>query len=600
MLTAVRKSLYLLKSESKLKWILVIVLAVGMTGVEALGAVSILLLLAVMADPTASLSLPIVGDLSGFESLRGGLGLTAWFAAAVALFFVFRALLSLLQLYAEHRLAQNAGARLSVRLFAGYLSMPYLLHTRRNSAELIRNALQSVQAVTMEAILPGIRVVSNAVLVLGLTAVLFYVDPIATLFALGILILLMIGLLLLLFPVLKRLGMRRQTLAMESVKILQQGLHGIREVLLFGKAGFFVREYTKRQKAMARVAYVSRVAKESPRIVIETVLVVAISGFVVVSSAGERSSQETLAVMGMFAYTSLRLVPALHRISQSLNSIRYAGPAIDDVYRDIVMTTSMDPRQEDRPPDPFCRVEGDGHEIALENVEFRYGSEQEPALSDINLTIAAGETIGIVGPTGGGKSTLIDVIGGLHAPTKGRVLVDGVDIEMHIPAWQRRLGVVPQTVFLIDGTLRENIAFGVPEREIDADRLQRVVELARLSGFVAKLEDGLDTIVGERGVRMSGGQRQRVAIARALYRDPSVLILDEGTSALDNVTEAEFVEAVAALGGDRTIISVAHRLTSVRDCNRIVLVEGGHIVDVGTYDELYLRNAFFRRSVDSN
>ncbi len=596
MLTAIRQVLFLLKSESKLKWVVIVLLALVMTGVETLGAISVLLLVAVMADPNTALSLPIIGNISEAASLPSGTALIAWFAAAVAIFFIFRGFLSVLQLYAESRIAQNAGARLSARLLSGYLSMPYLLHTRRNSAELIRNALQSVQAVTMEAISPGTKILSNVVLVVGLLGVLFLVDPIATSLALGVLVLLTVGLLLFLFPKLKRLGTRRQDLGTAQVKVLQQSLHGIREVLLFGRATYFEREFARRQLAMARIAYLARVAKDVPRIVIETVLVVSIAGFVMLSTVGQRSSQETLAVMGLFAYTALRLVPALHRISLSLSALRYAAPAIQDVYDDIVRTTSL--RHGDG-TDPFAAAGHLAHEITLENVEFQYEPASVPALRDINLRIDVGETIGIVGPTGGGKSTLVDLIAGLYKPTKGRVLADGVDIETCTPAWQRRLGVVSQSVFLIDGTLRANIAFGIPSREIDTGRLNKAVDLARLSSFVEELEDGLDTIVGERGVRMSGGQRQRIAIARALYREPSVLIFDEGTSALDNVTEAEFNRAIASLGGSRTVISVAHRLTSVRMSDRIVLVEAGRITDVGTYEDLYLRNAFFHRSVDA-
>lgn len=596
MLTSIRQVLFLLRSESKLKWVVIVLLAVVMTVVETLGALAVLLLLAVMADPNVTLSLPIVGDIREFASLPSGDGLIVWFAAAVAVFFIFRGFLSLFQRYAESRVAQNAGARLSARLFSAYLSMPYIMHTRRNSAELIRNVLQSVQAVTSEAILPGTRILSNVVLVVGLLSVLFLVDPIATSLALGVLLLLTIVLLLLIFPMLKRLGVRRQRLGMERVQILQQSLHGIREVLLFGRATYFEREFKRRQLAMARVTYLAHVGKDAPRTVIETVLVVSIAGFVAFSTGGERTSQETLAVMGLFAYTALRIVPAMHRISLSLSSLRYAAPAIQDVYDDIVQMSSQ---QQIDDTDPFASAGRLAHEISLEDVEFQYEATSDPVLRDINLRIGAGETIGIVGPTGGGKSTLVDLIAGLYTPTKGRVLADGVDIKTCIPAWQRRLGFVSQTVFLIDGSLRENIAFGIPRREIDEGKLWNAIELARLSTFVEELEDGLDTIVGERGVRMSGGQRQRVAIARALYREPSVLVFDEGTSALDNVTEAEFNEAVASLGGSRTIISVAHRLTSVQASDRIFVVEAGRITDVGTYEELRLRNPFFRTAVET-
>jgi ATP-binding cassette subfamily C protein len=228
-------------------------------------------------------------------------------------------------------------------------------------------------------------------------------------------------------------------------------------------------------------------------------------------------------------------------------------------------------------------------------VDFTYEKAGTPALRNVDLVIKRGEKLGIAGQTGSGKTTLLDLILGLLSPTSGEVLVDGDPVEARLPGWLSTIGMVPQSVFLIDDTIRRNVAFGVQDRAIDDGRVSEVLKLAQLSAFVDALPDGAETVVGERGTRLSGGQRQRIAIARALYSDPSVLILDEGTSALDNTTEAELMEALEDASRDRTVIIVAHRLSTVRQTDRIVFLDDGKIVDIGRFDELLERNAAFRR-----
>jgi ATP-binding cassette, subfamily B, bacterial PglK len=591
-----RKCLYLLHQESRLKWTAIVIVAILVTGVEAVGALLVFLLIGLITAPDAAIELPIVGELSDLPFLAGRDDVVVWVAVAVAVFFVFRGLLILGQLYVHDRLAHNAGARLAVRLLSAYLVMPYALHVQRNSSELIRNAYESVRALTNEIIIPTVRLLSHGVLALGMLAVLFYAAPLATGIAVVFFGPVIFVLLRIIHPRLKKLGRARQRLSKENLNILQQSLHGIREVILFDRAEFFRQRFAKRQRSTARVTYLNRVAQELPRVMIETALVMFISGFFIVSVTLQRSPEETLAVLGLFAYAALRLQPSLQKIVQSLNYIRFAGAAVDNIYDDLVLVESQAARRSERSSTADGTRYDSPSELRLEGVGFRYSPDTDPALDGVDLLIQSGESIGIVGPTGGGKSTLLDIMAGLLTPTEGRVLVDGISISEITREWQRCLGVVPQAVFLIDDTLRRNIALGVTDRDIDEAQILRAVELAQLSPFIEELPAGLNTVVGERGIRMSGGQRQRVAIARAMYRDPPVLIFDEGTSALDNLTEAEFMSALARLGGNRTLITVAHRLTTVKNCDRIVAIEAGRIVDVGTYDELVMRNERFRAS----
>lgn len=598
MLTLMRKCLFLLREEKPLRWLLVILLAAMVTGIEAAGALLIFILLGLIASPDTPIELPLVGDIRAFQGGLEDETFIIWIAGAIAVFFLIRGLFLILQVYVQDRLAHNAGARLSVRLMSSYLAMPYLLHLRRNSAELIRNAYESVRAITSEVFIPAVRLLSSIALAVGLLAVLFFAAPAATALSLVFLGLLVLLLLRVVQPRLKALGRRRQQLSKESLKILQQALHGIREVTLFRREEFFRREFGRRQRAAARVTYLNRVAQEVPRVLVETALVALIAVFLIVSISTQGTPREGLAVLGLFAYAALRLQPAVHKIVQSLNSIRFAGAAIENIYEDLRLVEgsgTADPVNGQR------RLPSDhvSHSIELGGVDFAYSEGRAPALQGIDLTIMPGESIGVVGPTGGGKSTLVDIVTGLLVPTSGRVLVDDIDVRECTADWQRRLGVVSQTVFLLDDTLRRNVALGLADKAIDESRVTQAIELSQLTGFVASLPQGLDTVVGERGVRLSGGQRQRVAIARALYNDPAVLIFDEGTSALDNVTESEFMAALSRLKGRRTIITVAHRLSTVRQCDRILLVEGGRISDTGTYEELAARNPKFYQMASS-
>jgi ATP-binding cassette, subfamily B, bacterial PglK len=594
-----RKCAYLLRQESRLRWAAVLVVAVFVSGVEAVGALLVFLLLGLVTSGEADLDLPVIGSADNLPLVGSSDNVVIWLAAAVAIFFVIRGALLLGQLYVQDRLAHHAGARLAVRLFTAYLSMPYAFHLQRNSAELIRNANESVKALTSEIIIPSVRLVSHTVLALGMLAVLVYAAPLATVFAVGFLGPVVFVLLRLVHPRLKKLGRGRQRLSKANLSLLQVALHGIREVLLFDRAAYFIRKFRGQQLATARIVYTNRIAQEFPRVLIETVLVVFIAVFFILSTTLDRSPEETLAVLGLFAYAALRLQPSLQKIVQSLNSIRFAGAAVDNVYDDLSSIEPVMARELRRGETDSLSYPVPPPRIELRGVGYRYPGASEPALRHVDLVIEPGSSIGIVGPTGGGKSTLLDVLAGLLPATEGQVLVDGVELQSLGRGWRAVLGVVPQTIFLTDDTIRRNIALAERDDSIDERRLQRAVDVAQLGTFIAELPDGLDTRVGERGVRISGGQRQRVAIARALYRDPTLLLFDEGTSALDSLTEAEFVAALEALGQDRTRITVAHRLTTVRNCDLILVIDGGTVIDSGTYDELRGRNSLFGSRAES-
>jgi ABC-type bacteriocin/lantibiotic exporter with double-glycine peptidase domain len=586
-LDTIRKTLHLLATEGKVQWVGVVALALLSSAVEAAAALLIFVLIGLISGTETEVALPLVGDLSQRFAGLPRETFMVWVAVAVIVFFILRAVVVVGQAYVLGRVTQNAGARLAQRLFRGYLLMPYPFHLARNSSEFIRNTQDTVRSITGEVIEPLVIFVSKAILALGLLGVLVLTAPLATGFAVVFLAPVLFVLLKVVQPRLKRWGRRRQQLMKANISTLQQAFHGIRDVKLLNAVPFFAKVHQRQRRAMARVNYLGRVVQELPSLMIETVLVVFIAVFFIVFIALEGRLSELLAILGMFAYVALRIKPALQKIVQTLTSLRFAAEAVDNAYGDLrlIEAQAEGGGEEEEAAAPPLRSE-----LSVVDVTFAFPERPHPALRDVNLTIAAGEAVGIVGPTGGGKSTLLDIIAGLLQPTSGRVLIDGVPLEGREISWHHQMGVVSQAVFLIDGTLRENIALGVRDRDLDEARLASAVEVAQLSEFVASLPDGLDTLVGERGVRISGGQRQRVAIARALYRNAPVLILDEGTSALDNRTEAAFMESLHRTSEGRTIIMVAHRLTTVRGCDRIALIDEGRIVDVGTFDEVVSRN----------
>ena len=586
-MTAIRQAMSLIGRENRGRWLMLVVVALISSGVEVIGAALVYVLLGLIANPEGSVSLPVLGDVQDIFAVDQDT-LLIRLAIVMGAFFVLRALVHVGEIYLQNRIGHNAGARLATKLVAGYLTMPYAFHLTRSSSDLIRNSHQAVKELVGQIFIPLIRVAAETVMVVAMLALLIVLAPAAT--GLAVVVIGGAALIMLWFiqPRLKRIGRRAHTLQRDTLATLQQALHGIRDIKMLGAEQAFARRYGKARTQLARVSYLKSTASDLPK----TVMELALLGFILLvfglSVALDIGGNETLSVLGLFAYAGLRLQPSLHKIISGLNNLKFSSAPLDDLARDLQTIESLDPMQKAGPPKSFER------ELRLERVSFRYEAGHRDALHEVNLKLEPGQVMGICGPTGGGKTTLVDVMTGLLEPTHGTVWIDGDDLRDHSREWQRNLGVVPQMVFLTDETLRENIALGVPRRQIDDDAVNEAVDLAQLRGFIDSLPDGLDTVVGERGVRVSGGQRQRVAIARALYVRPSVLVFDEGTSALDNTTERELMSALTRLRGNHTILLIAHRLSTVKDADQIVFLEDGRITGSGTYSELMEENAAFR------
>lgn len=593
MLTTLRQAFHLIGRDQRGRWVVLVLLALVASGFEMLGAALVYVLLALVVDPGGAIELPLVGDV---RSLAGDIGdrtLLLSLLVGMGLFFLLRAGVQVGVTYVQQRVAQNAGARLSNRFVEGYLSWPYAMHLHRNSSELIRNGHQAVKQLVSQVFVPVIRVSAELILIVGMVALLVFVAPAAT----GLAVLVVGGaavlLLFLVQPRLKRLGAVSHETSRETLGALQQALQGVRDIKLLGRERYFARRYGRSRLRYARANYLYSAVTELPHTIMELALISFILLFFGVAIGTDLNSQDALSVLGLFAYAGLRIQPSLQRIITGLNNIKYSTAPLADLHTDLVAVEKMSTPADDVDPLPFDNA------IVLRDVSFKYEGTSRDALTGINLTINRGEEIGICGPTGGGKTTLVDLITGLLTPTTGEITVDGQDLRRHARRWQRNLGVVPQAVFLTDDTLRRNIALGIPDREIDEAAVNRAIELAQLTDFIGSLPDGFDTTVGERGVRLSGGQRQRIAIARALYHNPAVLVFDEGTSALDTATEAALMRAVENLRGERTIIHIAHRLSTVQNSDKVIFIEEGCVSAVGSFDELRYSNERFRQMAGS-
>lgn len=508
-----------------------------------------------------------------------------------AVFLVKNAYIAAL-VYMEARILRDVTVAVSSRLFRAYLYSPYTFHLQRNPAHLIRNISAEVSR-SVTVIRSSMWVLRESLVLAVVFLLLILVDPVVS---------------LLLFTLLGAAGAtfyaivrgrltQRGELAQEhrgrQLQAVNQGLGSIKEAKILGRESYLHHVFRIETLGIEHHELYQRVLAALPRLFLEVIAVAAVLLIAVIFVLMDRPAETLLPVLALLAVAAVRLVPALNAISGSLGQIRYERPALDLVSSELELL-------EKRPP--IVPILASAHplrlqsSVSLRDVAFRYPAAAAQALRGVSLSIQAGEAVAFIGPSGAGKSTLVDVLLGLLVPEAGEVLVDGKDIHSDLASWQRQIGYVPQDIYLIDDTIRRNIAFGLPDEAIDEAAVARAVQAAQLDAFVNELPAGLNTLVGNRGTRLSGGQRQRIGIARALYHDPSVLVMDEATSALDNEMEHDVIRAINRLRAHRTIIMIAHRLTTISGCDRVFLVLNGAIADQGSYAELTLRHEDLRSS----
>lgn len=481
--------------------------------------------------------------------------------------------------FTTHRLAV-----FQTRLYRHYLERPYELHAADHSGLQLRN-LTSAAAAVFDSLRAALAISLETILLLTVCATLAWLSPMTALAGLA-----GIGILggvyyLLTGAHLERWGVEANQAQGRLMTWAVQGLAAVKDIIVLDRAAYFQDRLATQANRLARVRTWRQTSQVLPRAVIETVLVI-IMIIAMVSAYGQhRQVEDLLATIGVVGLVVMRAVPSLNRVLGLLGELRQFTAEITTLYDEMAVSNHVIAVA----PDGDEPLSFDGS-ICLDAVAYVYPNQAQPALDDISLTIAKGETIGVIGPSGAGKSTLVDVLLGLLTPQKGELRCGNQRIRGHEREWRRNIGYVPQSIYLIDDTIRRNIAFGFEDDKIDETRLHEALRLSSLGDVVATLPDGLDTKVGEGGTRLSGGQRQRVGIARALYNAPPLLIFDEATSALDNEIEREIVAAINGLKGLKTIIIIAHRLSTVAGCDRVVMLRHGQVADSGSLDQLVARH----------
>jgi ABC-type multidrug transport system fused ATPase/permease subunit len=472
----------------------------------------------------------------------------------------------------------GAPASVSYRLFSTYLRQSYEFHLNRNSAQLIGNALNEIHVFSHVLLTSALTLLTEAFVLVGIAAVLVAVEPLGAIIIVATVSVLALGFHLATRGALLRWGRARQLHEGRRIQHLQQGLGGVKDVLLLGREREFLEQYQVDNVGSAVVRQKQQTLFQMPRLGLELLAVIGLTVLVFIMLGRGAAVDAILPTMGLFAAAGFRIMPSVNRVINSIQNVRFTLPVIETLHQELALPNV--PAESDVQPMVF------ENEIRLMEISFTYPGALRAALESVTLTIPHGTTVGFIGGSGAGKSTLVDVLLGLLPPDVGRVEVDGSDIAENPRGWQRNLGYVPQAIFLTDDSLRRNIAFGIPVDRIDDHAVWKAVKAAQLEEHIASLPDGLDTLVGERGIRLSGGQLQRIGIARALYHDPPVLVLDEATSALDTTTERGVMQAVGALHGRKTVIIIAHRMSTIANCDWVFRLEAGHMVDQGNAERM--------------
>jgi ABC-type multidrug transport system fused ATPase/permease subunit len=558
--------------------VLFILMLIGMV-LETLGVGMVVPALAVMTEKDLAAKYPIAVPL--MDWLRNPDSETLVVAGMLVLVAVYALKTAFLAMLAwrQMRFAFGVQAELSQRLFAGYLRQPYTFHLRRNSAQLIRNAIGETDLFAKMALTAGITLLTETLVVTGISILLFFVEPLGALVVVTTLGLAGWAFHYATHRNLLRWGAARQLHEGLRLQHLQQGLGGIKVVKILGREATFLENYRTHCVGSARAARQQSIMQQMPRLALELLAVAGLAALVLTMVGQGKPIDTLLPTLGLFAAAAFRLMPSATRMMSSAQNVRYSLPTIDVLHEELHRDAWRESVQQTEP------IVFDGS-LAVEAVSFRFPGSDAWALREVTARIGKGESIGIVGGSGSGKSTLIDVMLGLLTPTDGSVLVDGRDIRTNLRGWQDKIGYVPQSVFLTDDTLRRNIAFGLPDVDIVEADIWRALRSAQLDTFVQSQPEGLDTMVGERGVRLSGGQLQRIGIARALYNDPPLIVLDEATSALDGPSERGVMEAVRALQGQKTVVIVAHRLSTVEHCERIIRLHAGRVIQEGNPEQV--------------
>ncbi|WP_243836277.1 ABC transporter ATP-binding protein [Modicisalibacter xianhensis] len=593
------KELYsLLSTEQRRKFFRLQLLAVIMAFAEIAGVISIGPFMALVGNMDQLEGQGILADVYRASDVASPEVFLIWVGGGVLAVLLLSGMFSMYTIWQMSMYGARVGAELSSRLYNYYMHQNWLFHASGNSSTLTNRIAEECQRVMMHIIIPLMHMNAKLTLAIFMALAIFVYNPIVALAGAGV----FLASYFLLFKTVRRRLVNNGKIISRSqtirFKLMAEGFGGIKDALLLRRQDVFTKRFNDASDRYANALGANQALSLAPRYAMEIVAfgcVIFLVLYLLASSGGNVVS--LLPVLSIYALAGFKILPALQQVYNSLSQIRGHMSAYESIREELKASAqspavSVDYSAKQKKLTPR-------QDIVLQGIGFTYPGKMDKALDEVDLRIPVNRTVGLVGASGSGKSTLVDILLGLIEPDQGGIVVDGQLLTRDaLGDWQNALGFVPQSIFLADASIKENIAFGLPEEAIDMQRVHDCAKQAHLDEFLDKLPEGLDTRVGERGVQLSGGQRQRIGIARALYHDSDVLVLDEATSALDGITESHIMQAIQSFSGQKTIVMIAHRLATVKQCDLIYLMRDGKVVDQGRYEELVVRNEIFKRMAE--
>jgi len=591
----------LLSPRERRQSFILLAVMLAMAIADLVGMVSVMPFLAVIANPEMVRQNPFINRLyetGGFSSLDDFL-----YFLGIASFglILTAAVVRVVGQYVVNRFTQMRAHSIGQRLLETFLRQPYSFYLGRHSGDMAKGLLSEVNQLISQVYQPLSQIFAQSITLIAMLVLLVAVDPIVAVTMAGVIGGAYVLVYMTVRRYLGRIGQERITANKRRYKIVQEVLGGIKAVKVLAREAYYLRRFSENSRRLAMYQSTNATVSQVPRYLIEAI---AFGGIILLTlglmarygGAGSGALGQVLPVLGLYAFAAYRMLPAIQALYAALTNLRFGAATLKSIGEDLALGAGL-PELAMEPARPLKTTTG----VSFRDITFTFAGDRNSGVRDVNLSVPKGTTLGIVGATGAGKTTLVDVFLGLLQPETGQVYADETPITgENVRAWQADLGYVPQDIFLVDASVWENVALGIPSQAIDREQVRNCCRMAQILDFVEnELPEGFETKVGERGVRMSGGQRQRIGIARALYHEPDIIVFDEATSALDTLTEQEVMRAVAALSRQKTVIMIAHRLSTVRDCDQIAVLDKGRLVACGTYDELYETSPVFRRLVNA-
>ncbi len=590
-----RKLSYLIGRAGRVKFAALFVLMIANAILEMAGIGAIPLFILILSSPETVLKNPWAGPMLTWLHIVSPKSLMIWGSFFLVGLFAFKNIFFSLLIYIKTKMIYNEQIQFGDRLFKAYMTAEYTFFLNRNSAELLRNVHNETRLIISGVLMPLMQIILDGLVLLMIVCLLLSVEPLVSLVTFVLLTAISILYAKITGGKTKAYGKEEQQHRKKMREYILEGVSGIKDIKVLGREKHFLDRYHFSSVRTVRALRYKQMISQLPRPVMETITLIGMLFMVLALLLLERQIASLIPLLALFGAATVRLLPVLRTILSSFIDVRYNIYAVDPVYRDLMLLENRAPSPSDSEDLISSHVHQAVLKIELKDVGFRYPQGRTQAVGHISMEIPGGSVIGLVGPSGAGKTTIVDILLGLLKPQEGEVLADGWNIFEDVRRWRANVGYIPQFIYLSDDTIRRNIALGLPDDEIDERKILKTIKASQLKDLIANLPEGLDTMVGERGIRLSGGQRQRIGIARSLYNNPRILIMDEATSSLDNVAEKHVIESIERLRGDRTIIMIAHRLTTVQNCDVIYLMKDGRIVEQGSYEYLLKNSNEFRK-----